>query len=92
MSAPAPDTYVNDPGADFAMADLFACDDCHRPHLLFANFGGRLLCSGCWQAKGSPWPRRPATVEEIHTAELRTRERMQARGGADRHMVRSGKS
>lgn len=74
------------------MAVLFACDQCHEPRLLFAIFGTRLLCADCWHAKGSPWPKRPATVEEIHQAELRTRERMQARGGADRHMVRSGKS
>jgi len=84
--------YVNDPASEYAMADLFACDGCHKAFLLFVDFGGRKLCSDCWHAKGSPWPRRPATIEEIHAAELKTRERMQARGGADRHMVRSGKS
>jgi hypothetical protein len=91
MTATAED-FVNDPANDYAMSDLFACDNCHRPHLLFASFGGRLICGDCWQAKGSPWPRRPATAEEIHAAELRTRERMQARGGTDRHMVRNGKT
>jgi len=84
--------FVNDPTSDYAMADLFACDGCHKACLLFVAFGGRLICSDCWRAKGSPWPKRPATVAEIHAAELRTRERMQARGGADKHLVRAGKS
>lgn len=92
MSDPRETDFVNDPAADFAMADLFACDGCRRACLLFASFGGRMLCAECWHAKGSPFPRRELTPQEMHAAEIATRERMQKRGGADRHLVRAGKS
>jgi len=72
------------------------CDLCPpeawRPEQLHVVVDGRLFCGAHWRAAGRPFPRTEATVEELHQAELATRERMQARGGADRHMVRSGKS
>lgn len=72
------------------------CDRCRQDFdlqtTLFAAVNGRVICSECWHRAGSPFPRREASVAEIHAAELAIRERMQARGGADRHMVRSGKS
>lgn len=92
MSAPAADAFVNDPAADFAMADLFACDGCHKASLLFVSFGAEKICAECWHRKGSPFPRRVLTPQEMSAAEIATRERMNRRGGADRHMVRSGKS
>lgn len=52
--------------------------------------GGRLLCLVCWRAAGRPWPMPETDVQRIHEAELATRERMQARGGTDRHLVRKG--
>jgi hypothetical protein len=69
-----------------------ACDSCRDPRLLFVSFGGRLLCAECWHAIGSPFPRRELTPQEMIAAEIATRERMQKRGGADRHLVRSGRS
>ena len=92
MSALAADDYCNDPSANYAMADLFACDGCHKAFLLFVSFGGMLLCADCWRAKGSPWPKRPATASEIALAEQRNRERMKERGGADKYRVLAGKS
>lgn len=49
-------------------------------------------CAECWRRAGMPWPSNLATAEAVQAAELATRERMLQRGGADRYMVRSGKS
>lgn len=91
MSDPRED-FVQDPGLGWTMAALFACDRCQEPQHFFVSHGGRLLCSDCWQAIGSPWPRREATPQEIALAEQRTREQMKARGGADKYRVMAGKS
>lgn len=73
-------------------ADHLACGRCRRPMRLLAVVGPYLLCSACWEAAGSPWPRGQATAQEIHEAELAIRERMTARGGTDKHLVRKGLS
>jgi hypothetical protein len=60
---------------------------------LFARVGKRRLCFVCWVVAGRPWPPPDnATPEELHQVELRTRERMLARGGTDRHLVRNGRT
>lgn len=59
---------------------------------LYAPFRDGYLCAPCWHALGRPFPRSEAAAELVHEAELRTRERMLARGGADRHIVRKGLS
>jgi hypothetical protein len=87
-----PDDFVQDPSTGWSVAPLFACDRCHEPRHLFANWAGRLVCAECWHALGSPFPRRELTPQEMHAAEIATRERMLKRGGADRHLVRAGKS
>jgi hypothetical protein len=75
---------------------LAGCDLCpptvSTEGRLFAVVDGRRLCAAHWIAAGCPWPRALASPLEVHEAEVRIRERMQARGGADRHLVRSGKS
>lgn len=73
-----------------------ACDSCNRIFLeqgrLFVRVDGRWYCVECWRKAGRPWPRREATLDELHAAETATRERMLARGGAHRHLVRKGVS
>lgn len=59
---------------------------------LYAVVAGRRLCAHHWHAAGEPWPRETLTAQQVHEAELRTRERMTARGGTDRHLVRNGKT
>jgi hypothetical protein len=76
---------------------LAGCDACPPDppppkDQLFAVVDGRRFCSRHWHEAGHPWPRRVGTVDEVHEAELRTRERMTARGGTDRHLVRAGKT
>lgn len=72
-------------------AEWFACD-CHGdPHMLFARCGGRLLCAKGWRAAGFP-KADAAEPQRIHETETAVRERMTARGGKDRYMVRAGKS
>ena len=83
MTGPILQVYV---GCDF-------CDpDVPTRGRLFAEIGGRRFCSKHWFLAGHPWPRDLPTPDEVHLAEIRTRERMLARGGAFRHLVRSGKS
>ena len=95
-SIPSPESFDDDFVQNPAGGWRMACDGCHRDFdaqvTLFANIGGKVMCCGCWTAAGCPFPRRIATPAEIHAAEIATRERMQKRGGADRHMVRNGKS
>lgn len=65
------------------------CDRCGAKRFLFARVNGERLCSGCWKSAGRP---RGDDLGAVHDLEVRTREHMTARGGADRHRVRSGKS
>lgn len=65
-----------------------SCDDAR----LYAEVDGRWYCSRCWLGAGRPWPTRALSPLEVHEAELATRERMTARGGLDRHLVRNGKT
>lgn len=80
------------------MIVLWHCEGCREPRLLLARVilarvpGDLLLCYRCWVIAGRPWPKTPGTVEEVHAATLAIRERMFARGGATRHMVRSGRT
>lgn len=59
---------------------------------LYAPFRDGFLCAECWRALGQPFPRAQASPDLVHETELRTRERMQARGGTDRHLVRNGRT
>lgn len=71
------------------------CDGCGPEgarSTLLALVDGRRLCLPCWLAAGRPWPTSACSALEVHETELRTRERMTARGGTDRHLVRTGKS
>ena len=67
------------------------CSACRAPVEVFVRIDGRPLCAACWKGKGKP-SSRPGNMQQVHEAETATRERMLARGSADRHMVRSGKS
>jgi hypothetical protein len=82
---------VTTPAAALMLVSEVECGGCGRPVDLYARIDGTPACPRCWRRAGSPYPRR-ATMDEVHQAEVRTRERMNARGGADRHMVRAGKS
>lgn len=62
--------------------------ECHRARSLMGRVGGRRVCPPCLLAHGLVTD----DLDETHRLEERTRERMTARGGADRHRVRSGKS
>ena len=67
------------------------CDKCRRAFLLLVCTVQGCLCAECWKRLGKPGP--PImTMEAVHQAELEAREAMMARGGADRHMVRAGRS
>lgn len=68
------------------------CALCGEPVGIFIRIDGQPSCARCWRRRGSPFPRREATAAELLAAEIATRERMQKRGGADRHLVRAGKS
>lgn len=89
---PRDDAFVQDPTQHWTLAALFACDRCHEARHFFVTFGGRSLCSECWQAIGAPWPRRQATDIEIAQAEQRNQARMKERGGADKYRVLAGKA
>ena len=69
-----------------------SCDRCGdvSPGRLFVTVDGVVYCSACWRRAGRPFPRSIATVTELHEAEVVTRDRMLARGGAYRHLVRKG--
>lgn len=64
------------------------------PDKLYAHAGAPwgVLCADCWHRVGCPFPRHVATAQESHETEERTRDRMLARGGTDRHLVRSGRT
>jgi hypothetical protein len=70
-----------------------ACGRCGRPCGLSVVIDSVRTCGHCWTLQGSPFPRFTASVQQVHEAELATRPSgWNKRGGADRHMVRSGKS
>ena len=66
-----------------------ACDHCGRRRFLYARSGGVRFCSDCYKAAGRP---RPDDLGLVHELEVRTRERMTARGSTDRHLVRNGRT
>jgi len=77
--------------ADGPVGALFRCDGCGGPQLLLARVRKeRLLCANCHRLVGSPPAWTEATDEEILAAENRVRDKMQRRGGPERHLVRSG--
>lgn len=68
---------------------LWLCEGgCGRALQLLTRTKRGLLCPPCWTDAGSPEP----VGDGAHRQEERTRERMLARGGTDRHLVRTGKS
>jgi len=72
-----------------------ACDECppDSPGVrLSITAGSRRLCATHWHAAGCPWVAPAVSMEQVHEAELRTREHMTARGGTDRHLVRNGRT
>jgi hypothetical protein len=66
------------------------CPGLGEDSLLVATTKGR-LCAPCWKRAGRPGAP-PATMQQEAAAVVETRDRMLARGGTDRHMVRSGKA
>lgn len=71
-----------------------ACDRCQvvDERRLYAVVDELWYCLPCWNRAGRPWPRRRVSVEELGRLEGKTRQRMLERGGAHRHLVRSGKA
>jgi hypothetical protein len=57
---------------------------------LYGVVDGYGYCSDCWKAAGRPFPKRPPGAFELEAQEIRNRDRMLARGGTDRHLVRNG--
>jgi hypothetical protein len=62
---------------------------CHGNYLLLVLTERGALCPGCWRAAGEP-SALMGTETEVHEQLQRTRERMVARGGTARHLVRKG--
>jgi hypothetical protein len=80
---------------------LWYCSDCRGIPLpsadswaLFVRVNGLQLCASCWRARGRPWPveEPPESSAAIAEHEAEVRRRMLARGGTDRHLVRSGRT
>jgi len=73
---------------------LSGCDRCGDAQFTrkYANVDGERLCRGCWERAGRPYPKRTATEIERFALETAIRERMTARGGTGRHLVRNGKA
>lgn len=77
----------------------FYCSDCigipvypdQDATRFYVRVDGLVLCVSCWRARGRPWPTTPAPPPS-HEWEEAIRRRMLARGGADAHMVRSGRT
>ena len=65
---------------------LWRCSACWRGFWLLVK--GTTLCPGCYVEGGSP----PLSVNaaDVYRQEQATRERMVARGGTARHLVRKG--
>jgi hypothetical protein len=71
---------------------LHACTRCRSPRLLLGHVTDQdRLCADCYREAGEP-PAGRMSPAGVHAAELAARDRMLARGGTDRHLVRSGKS
>jgi hypothetical protein len=91
MSAPAQDDFVQVAGSWDGF--LIACDRCRRAFdpdtTLFATVGHLKVCARCWKLDGRPFPR-AGDISAVHEAEIATRARMVARGGAHAHLVRKG--
>jgi hypothetical protein len=69
-----------------------ACADFY-PNQLLVRVGGRWLCAHCWHKAREPWGvGETISAAELQEIENRTRERMTARGGTDRHLVRNGRT
>jgi hypothetical protein len=62
------------------------------PDSFVAEVDGRRLCVAHWKLRGKPWPTRPSDPLEAARQAQKTRERMMARGGTSRHLVRSGRT
>jgi hypothetical protein len=69
------------------------CSRCPSTPSLLARTRAGVLCAACWRELPEPlkWLP-PSTMQEVHQAEVKARERMMARGGADAHIVRKGLS
>ncbi len=65
------------------------CSRCGEKRFLFVTVRGEQLCSRCWKNAGEP---RADPLGKAHELEVRTREGMAARGGADAYRVRAGKT
>lgn len=69
------------------------CGDQRESGLYLALRPDHWVCAACYRELGRPAVVREAlTAGEVQDRERRTRERMTLRGGADRYMVRAGKS
>lgn len=72
---------------------LHRCTRCAEPRQLLARIGPEtLVCPACWRALGEPAPAKIVSASDVFFHETRTRERMTARGGTDRHLVRIGRA
>ena len=71
---------------------LHACERCRAARMLLMPTRLGLVCAACWYELGQPGAATVTDTLAIHEAELRTRERMTARGGTDRHLVRNGRT
>jgi hypothetical protein len=76
---------------------LAGCDTCEEADELkrrrkYVEIDGRRMCAACWHRLGEPRSASAPTAIEAALVEAKTRERMLARGGADRHLARSGKA
>jgi hypothetical protein len=69
----------------------YRCGSCDYRRL-YAPLRDGFACSTCWHALGRPFPRAEPPAELVHEQETQTRDRMNARGGTARHLVRAGKS
>lgn len=65
------------------------CESCGEVRKLYARIKGKRMCARCWAQAGQPSGDHLAAA---HDLEVKTRERMTARGSTDRHMVRSGRT
>lgn len=66
------------------------CSRCRADRLLLVRIREEELCAACWRRAGMPGPGVTATAAEVFIHETKVRERMTARGGTDRHLVRNG--
>jgi hypothetical protein len=81
---------VTDEPVPLRLCDSLKCTGVGPDGLSVSTTRGN-LCASCWKRLGRPAPA-PSTMHEESDAALAARDRMLARGGTDRHMVRSGKA